>query len=342
MIFNDGMQVFLNKGIADTLVGATGNFGAINLSVNVNSAVFTYERLNHRLSIFFNGVFLSSSTPNPDYINDMIDWSTSDNLYINKSHRFYAINPVYYHKITAYDKVLTPIEIEEIYENTKSLLEVDFLQNAQNRFQSLGLANSVVTTSSQSFTFNADNQFVTIASNVYLNIKPSNWSALVPAIQASSQIKFKLFIPSGTDLWKFLIGDYFVDSGFYIRLYGNSPNTNLEFLLMHDASANGGRSNYAQTVILNIMSIVPDLFDVEHEWRFEHKNLTGDPDGYVEQEIYCDDVLLKRAKSNFPETTSAQKAIGFNQGTGPDNLFSIRLGQVGTRVSYITINEKPV
>jgi hypothetical protein len=206
----------------------------------------------------------------------------------------------------------------------------------------LGLAKSVVTTSSQSFTFNAENQFVTTVSNVYLYIKPSNWNILVPVIQASSQVKFKLFIPSGTDLWKFLIGYYFVDSSFYIRLYGNSPNTNLEFLLMQDAGDNNGQSNYAQTVIPNIMSIVPDLFDVEHEWRFEHKNLTGDPDGYVEQEIYCDDVLLKRAKSNLPETSSAQKAIGFNQGTGPDNLFSIRLGQVGTRVSYITINEKPL
>jgi hypothetical protein len=77
-----------------------------------------------------------------------------------------------------------------------SLLEVNFLQNAQNRFQSLGLAKSVVTTSSSSFTFNADNQFVTTNSNEYLYIKPSNWSALVPAIQASLQLKMKLFIPS--------------------------------------------------------------------------------------------------------------------------------------------------
>jgi hypothetical protein len=111
---------------------------------------------------------------------------------------------------------------------------------------------------------------------------------------------------------------------------------------MQDAGDNGGQSNYAQTIIPDMMSIVPDLFDVEHEWRFEHKNLTGDPDGYVEQEIYCDDVLLKREKSNSSFTGEAQKAIGFNQGTGPDNLFSIRLGQIGTRVSHIIINEKPV
>jgi hypothetical protein len=67
-------------------------------------------------------------------------------------------------------------EIEEIYNNrVSSLLEVNFLRNSQSRFQSLGKADSVVTTSSQSFTFNADNQFVTTASNIYLYIKPSNW-----------------------------------------------------------------------------------------------------------------------------------------------------------------------
>jgi hypothetical protein len=338
----NNIQVTLFKGPNDTLVNLSATLPVTDLSVNVNSAVFTYERLNHRLIIYFNGVFLSSIVANPAFVDDVIDWSTTDNIYVNKSWRFYALNSVYYHKITAYDKVLTLGEIEEIYQNTKSLVEVNFLKNSQSRFQSLGLANSVVTTSSQSFNFNADNQFVTIASNVYLYIKPSNWSVLVPAIQASSQVKFKLFIPSGTDQWKFLIGDYFVNSGFYIRLIGNSPNTNLEFLLIQDASANGGRSNYAQTMIPNIISIVPDLFDVEHEWKFEHKNLTGDPDGYVEQEIYCDGVLLKREKSNFPETSSSQKLIGFNQGTGPDNLFSIRLGQIGTRVSHIIINEKPV
>jgi hypothetical protein len=121
---------------------------------------------------------------------------------------------------------------------------------------------------------------------------------------------------------------------------GTIPNIELRFYLLHDPSDNGGFSYYAFTEILDVMSIVPNLFDVEHEWRFEHKNLTGDPDGYAETEIYCDDVLLKNEKINISSTSSTQKAIGFNQGTGPDNIYSLRLGCIGSRVSYFIINEK--
>jgi hypothetical protein len=342
--YNNSMQVTLFKGINDTLVNVSATFQETDLSVKVNSAVFTYERLNHRLSIYFNGVFLSSITANPAFVDDEIDWSTADNIYVNKSIRFYAINPTYYHKISAYDKILTLEEIEEIYKNTVSLLEVNFLKNSQIRFQSLGKAESTVTTSSQSFTFNADNQFVTTASNVYLYIKPSKWETLVPAIQASSQLKMKLFIPSGSDFWKFFLRDVVSNSGFFIRLTGVSPDIELRYTLLQDPGDNGnsGQSYYAYTVIPDVMSIVPNLFDVEHEWRFEHKNLSGDPDGHVETEIYCDNVLLKREKINYSNTGEAQKAIGFNQETGPDSIYSIQLGQIGTKVSHFIINEKPI
>jgi len=340
----NNMQATLFKGPNDTLVNVSATLPVTDLSVNVNSAVFTYERLNHRLSIYFNGVFLSSIVANPAFVDDVIDWSTTDNIYVNKSWRFFAINPVYYHKISAYDKILTLEEIEEIYIATKSLLEVNFLKNSQSRFQSLGLANSVVTTSSQSFNFNADNQFVTTASNVYLYIKPSNWSALVPAIQASLQLKMKLFIPSGTDFWKFFLRDVALKSGPYIQLTGVIPDIELEFTLRQNNGDNGnsGHPYYARTIMNDVMSVVPDLFDVEHEWRFEHKNLTGDPDGYVEQEIYLDDVLIHSAKYNSLLTGEAQKLIGYNQETGADSEFHLQLGQVGTRVSYFIMNEKPV
>jgi len=94
--------------------------------------------------------------------------------------------------------------------------------------------------------------------------------------------------------------------------------------------------------ISNIISLVPNLFDVEHEWRFEHKILIGDPDGYAEEEVYCDDVLLKRQKFNNTTTGEAQKAIGFNQGSGADNRYNLFLGNTGTKVSHIIINEKPI
>ena len=109
-----------------------------------------------------------------------------------------------------------------------SLLEVDFLQNSQNRFQSLGLANSVVTTSSQSFNFNAENQLVTLSDGFYLTIRPTNWGALVPAIQNSFQLKLKLFLPSGDAVnmfWQTDAGD--ANSGLNIRLFGSYANPEL-------------------------------------------------------------------------------------------------------------------
>jgi hypothetical protein len=152
----------------------------------------------------------------------------------------------------------------------------------------------------------------------------------------------KLFLPSGPEVQKFFLRDVLVGSGFFIRMSKNVSNIELRFYLLQMDTPNGGQSYYVFTLIPDVISIVPNLFDVEHEWRFEHKNLVGDPDGYAETEIYCDDVLLKREKINLTGTSSAQKAIGFNQETGPDNYFSLRLGNIGSRVSYFIINEKPV
>jgi hypothetical protein len=146
-------------------------------------------------------------------------------------------------------------------------------------------------------------------------------------MQSFSQLKMKLFIPSGSDYWKLFLRDVVGNSGFYIRLIGVIPDIELEFILFQDPGDNGnsGQPYYARTEIPDVMSIVPNLFDVEHECRFEHKILTGDPHGYVEQEIYCDDVLIHRAKSNSQYTGEAQKAIGFTQEIGPDSIYSLQL-----------------
>jgi hypothetical protein len=247
------------------------------------------------------------------------------------------------------------LEIKELFisphiPKMPSLLEVDFLQNSQIRFQSLGLADSVVTTSSQSFNFNTDNQFVTLSNDVSIIITPTNWNALVPVTQASLQIKLKLFLPLGPAVSKFWLTDPGLTdagnarSGPNIRLFGSNENPELRFLLMQErgVNGNGAYSYYIYMAISNIISLVPNLFGVEHEWRFEHKILTGDPDGYTESEIYCDDVLLKSQKFNNASTGEAQRAIGFNQGSRPDNRYNLLLGNTGSKVSYVTINEKPV
>jgi hypothetical protein len=226
-----------------------------------------------------------------------------------------------------------------------TLLEVDFLQNSQNRFQSLGLADSVVTTSSQSFNFNADNQLVTLSDGFFITIKPSNWGALVPAIQNSFQLKLKLFLPLGDAIYMFQLedaGDLY--SGPSIRLFGSYTSPELRCLLKQERSVNGNGnySYYLYMSITNIISLVPNLFNVEHEWRFESKKLIGDPDGYAEAGIYCDDVLLKREKINNVTTGTEQRAIGFNQGTGVGNRYNLLLGKSGTKVSHIIINGEPV
>jgi len=240
------------------------------------------------------------------------------------------------------------LEIKELFISPaipNLLFKVDFLQNSQNRFQSLGLSQSAVTVSSQSFNFNTDNQFVTLNNDVSIIIKPTNWNALVPVIQASLQIKLKLFLPLGPAVNKFSLTDAGnVYSGPNIRLFGSNANPELRFLLMQErgVNGNGAYSYYMYMAISNIISLVPNLFDVEHEWRFEHKILNGDPDGFTESQIYCDDVLLKSQKFNNASTGEAQRAIGFNQGSGPDNRYNLLLGNTGTKVSYVTINEKPV
>jgi hypothetical protein len=223
------------------------------------------------------------------------------------------------------------------------LFEMNFIENGQS-LQSSGQAESVITVSSQSFNFNADNQFVTLSDDVSIIMKPKNWDALVPAIQASLQIKLKLFLPSGPVVNKFWLTDAVNRSGPNIRLFGSNTNSELRYLLMQErnVNGNGAYSYYTYLSIVNIISLVPNLFDVEHEWRFEHKILIGDPDGYTEAEVYCDDVLLKREKFNNASTGEAQRAIGFNQGSGPDNRYNLLLGNTGTKVSYVTINEKPV
>jgi hypothetical protein len=72
------------------------------------------------------------------------------------------------------------------------------------------------------------------------------------------------------------------------------------------------------------------------------KKLIGDPDGYAEARIYCDDVLLTYQKINNTTTGAEQRAIGFNQGSGVNNRYNLILGETGTKVSHIIINEKPV
>jgi hypothetical protein len=113
-VHNTSLSVIFMKGLRDTLINVAASIGSIDLNLNVNCIVATYERINHRVTLYFNGVFLSTAIANPAFVDNVIDWSTSDNLYVN---RFYIYGPpqAHYHKISAYDRILTLPEIVDIY-----------------------------------------------------------------------------------------------------------------------------------------------------------------------------------------------------------------------------------
>jgi hypothetical protein len=222
---------------------------------------------------------------------------------------------------------------------TLSLLELNFLENPpSNRFQPLGQADSIVSQSSGNFEFNADNHFVTTANNVAIYMQPTNWSALVPAIQSSMQIKVKMTLASGTENNKFVFRDMMNGSGMYCRLH-HSTNL-LWFYLLVESGVNGNTTNHYYFLSLTL-SMIPDLYDVPHEWRFEHRNLNDDPDGYAEAQIYCDDVLLVTQKFNNSNIGAEQQLIGFHQGTGYSNRYGLILGNSGSKLEYVKINVKP-
>jgi hypothetical protein len=107
------------KGPNDQFVNIAVNIGEQDLSVNENSVVVTYRRADHMSSVFFNGVFKGQVSAPASDIDRVIDWSTADNLYVNKEHRFTPNSSTYYHKISVYDKVLTLEEIEDIYDEAQ-------------------------------------------------------------------------------------------------------------------------------------------------------------------------------------------------------------------------------
>jgi hypothetical protein len=224
-----------------------------------------------------------------------------------------------------------------------SLFDVDFIANGQI-LEGSGLAESTVTTDSQNYLFNAEGQFETTAEYLYVHMLPTNWSALIPAIQSSSQVKLNITLPDGPDSVKFRLKHNGSNSGFYIQIFGDSTSPSLWYLarLQKGVNGNGTGAPYFFFVDLDdsLLSLVPDLYDKEHEWRFEHKLLYDDPDGYVEAEVYCDDVLIHTEKFNYANTGAEQRLIGFNQDTsGP---FSLWLGDIGTKLTSISIDEKPV
>jgi hypothetical protein len=174
---------------------------------------------------------------------------------------------------------------------------------------------------------------------------PTNWSALAPAIQSNSQVKLKITLITGPVNVKFLLRHGAANSGFYIQFFGASTPS-LWYLTWLQPSVNGNGTGtpyfFFVNIANNLLSLVPDLYDKEHEWRFEHKLLYDDPDGYVEAEVYCDDVLIHTEKFNYANTGAEHRLIGFNFDASGNGPFTIKIGDIGTKLTSISIDEKPV
>jgi hypothetical protein len=118
-LHNTALTITLYKGFRSTLVRGAVNIGEIDLNANENSVVFTYERLDHQLRVYFNGVLSSTTTALAGNEASLIDWSTSDNLYVNRFYTYSPFQPTHYHKISVYDKILTENEVIDIYNESQ-------------------------------------------------------------------------------------------------------------------------------------------------------------------------------------------------------------------------------
>jgi hypothetical protein len=124
-LHNTTISALFHKGFRDTLVSIAADIGEFDMSVLINSVVVTYERIDHRISLYFNGLFHSSRLAPASFVDDVIDWSTSDNLYVNRFYTYSPFQPAHYHKISVYDKILTPHEIVDIYNASQPSIIID-------------------------------------------------------------------------------------------------------------------------------------------------------------------------------------------------------------------------
>jgi hypothetical protein len=120
-LFSHFIVATLYKGHNDILISVSRSVGDIDMSVIVQSMVVTYRRADHMLSIFFNGIFLGEISAPASSVYNVIDWSKSDNLYVNQNRTWTPGNPTRHHKISVYDKILTPNEIVNIHNESQPL-----------------------------------------------------------------------------------------------------------------------------------------------------------------------------------------------------------------------------
>jgi hypothetical protein len=93
-----------------------------DVSLDINSIAVTYSEATHHMKLYFNGGTPRVQTA--DVQNSAIDWSTSKGIYLNMSFVYTPVRMTEFHKMSIYDRVLTPGEILRLY-NSRSGVVVD-------------------------------------------------------------------------------------------------------------------------------------------------------------------------------------------------------------------------
>ena len=112
-LHNRHITVIFFKGQRDSLISAAGTIpDGMDLSINVNSFVVTYNRANdHQMVVYFNGYVIADGQLDPSHASEVIDWSTSDNLYVNRFYQYSPQSPTHYHKVSIFDRVLSSADV---------------------------------------------------------------------------------------------------------------------------------------------------------------------------------------------------------------------------------------
>ena len=121
-LYNDFLLATLYKGLNDILVVCFMDLQGYDVSLDINSVAVTYSEATHHMKLYFNGGTPRVQTA--DVQNSAIDWSTSKGIYLNMSFVYTPVRMTEFHKMSIYDRVLTPGEILRLY-NSRSGTVVD-------------------------------------------------------------------------------------------------------------------------------------------------------------------------------------------------------------------------
>jgi hypothetical protein len=127
-IYNSFLQARLHYAKNEILVDCFIDIGNLHLSAVVHSIVVTYSQAGDVFGPHLMNMYINAGTPdimNSNLPDESIDWSTSDGIYLNKSHVHTPHGETEFHQVSIYDRVLTDEEVQTIYDKRADHLRVD-------------------------------------------------------------------------------------------------------------------------------------------------------------------------------------------------------------------------